>query len=260
MPELPDLEVQARNLTTALRNKVVEGFDAVRPKRIHPSVPAIAKALVGSKLRNVERAGKELRLQFSNDQSLGVHLMLRGALVPCNAGETAKYSSATMSFTDGSSLAFTDRQAWITVQLAPETSSVPDALDPEFSLTYFEEQISRSAHTAVKMLLIDQGVVRGIGNAYSDEILWHARIDPESRCGALPSEAKKRLHDLIPDVLKKAVVDISKRHPGLTNGEPRDHLAVHDPDKELSPTGEKILTKEVKGKKSYYTDEQRLYE
>jgi formamidopyrimidine-DNA glycosylase len=259
MPELPDLEVYATNLTHQLAGCKVIGVQVVRPKRVHASEEELSKALVGSKIKRFQRAGKQMRILFDNGQTLGVHLMLNGELQIVKGDESAKNVSLLLKLEDDSTLAITDRQAWVTVELNPADSDVPDALDKYFTLEYFTAEAMSKGKTPIKMLLVDQEVVQGIGNAYADEILWHAKVDPESPSGKVPEDQLGDVYRSVWTVLKAAVKSIAKNHPGLINGEPRDHMAVHNKERIHSPTGAEIKTKEVKGKKTYYTDEQKLW-
>jgi formamidopyrimidine-DNA glycosylase len=216
-------------------------------------------ALEGETLTKFERAGKQMRVLFSNDRVLGVHLMLNGEIHVCEKGEEAKFVSCTISFTDGKSVAFTDKQTWITFTLDPEESPVPDALGSDFELDYFIGKVKAKGKTPIKILLVDQDVVQGIGNAYADEILWRARVDPATLCKDLPAPVVKEIYTEIGKTLKQAIKDIEKNHPDLSFGEPREHMAVHNNGKDCSPTGQPILTKDVKGKNTYYTNEQLKY-
>lgn len=76
--------------------------------------------------------------------------------------------------------------------------------------------------TNIKNLLLDQKVIRGIGNAYADEILWHARISPLSVCNKIPDEKIKAIAKSIKTVLHKAIKHICKSHPQIISGEVRD--------------------------------------
>jgi len=108
-------------------------------------------------------------------------------------------------------------------------------------------------------LLVDQDVVLGIGNAYADEILHEAGVDPASVSGKLPDGVIKDIHEAIPKVLKRAIKEMERAHPDLTSGEPRDHMAVHNADLEKTKNGKPIKTKDVGGKKTYYTEDQGFY-
>lgn len=258
MPELPDLEVHSANLQKKLKDEVVERITVLRPKRVHASEEKLNSAFKGEKVKSVEREGKEMWLRIG-DHTLGIHLMLNGELILCEGDEAARYVTAEISFKSGKRLAITDRQAWITVRLDPEPETVPDALAKEFTAEYLQDQLQRHKSKAVKTVLMDQDVVRGLGNAYTDEVLWTSRIHPASPAGKLSPEKVQELYKTIGEVLHESIKAIRKAHPGLTSGEPREHMSVHNPDREKSPTGAKIETTEIGGRKSYFTEEQVKY-
>ena len=100
---------------------------------------------------------------------------------------------------------------------------------------------------------MDQKIIRGIGNAYADEILWEARISPKSITHKIPSEAVKVLAKTIKSVLKAAEKQIAKTHPDIISGEVRDFLKIHNADKEKSPKGAKISHEMLNSRITYYT-------
>ena len=112
----------------------------------------------------------------------------------------------------------------------------------------------------IKNILLDQNIIRGIGNAYSDEILWQTGISPFSKANAIPVEKIKELAKNIKKVLKNATNKIYKNHPDLIHGEVRDFLDIHTKKKLKSPTGATIKIADRGMLKTYYTDEQVLYE
>ena len=107
---------------------------------------------------------------------------------------------------------------------------------------------------------MDQQVLRGIGNAYADEILWEAGISPFSVSNKIPAEKVKELAKAIKKVLKDAEKQIVKSHPDIITGEVRDFLKIHNAKKKESPTGAAIEHGTVNSRKTYYTKEQELYE
>ena len=106
---------------------------------------------------------------------------------------------------------------------------------------------------------MDQKIIRGIGNAYADEILWDAGISPFSVCNKIPDEKIKRLPRSIRSVLQDAEKQIRKSKPDIISGEVRDFLKIHNAKKEQSPTGGKIHHKMANSRITYYTDEQELF-
>lgn len=116
-------------------------------------------------------------------------------------------------------------QAW--VAKGPLEASSPDALSEEFSREYLAHELERYGSKPVKGLLVDQSVVRGIGNAYADEILWHARIAPQSLAEKIPGEVAEQLLVSTREVLEHATREVARIDPDATKGEVRDFLRVH---------------------------------
>ena len=106
---------------------------------------------------------------------------------------------------------------------------------------------------------MDQKIIRGIGNAYADEILWHAGISPFSVSNKIPDVAIKKLAKSIKVVFSKAEKMILKTDPEIIGGEVRDFLDIHNADKTHSPTGARIQKDDSSGRKTYYTSEQTLW-
>jgi formamidopyrimidine-DNA glycosylase len=127
-----------------------------------------------------------------------------------------------------------------------------------------EVQVWRTRHRnfknlEIKEFLVDQKIVRGIGNAYSDEILWACCVAPQSLCGHLPDAAVCSLHESVRDVLNDAIVQIERLAPEAIYGERRDFLKIHRPDRTHSPTGSPIRCATIGFRKAYFCDEQILY-
>lgn len=257
MPELPDLQVFSYNLNKRLAGKTVQKVTMHRPQKI--SEQELNKVLQGVKLTEVYREGKELRLKFDNDHLLGLHLRLHGKLFVYQDKNSEKTAILDLLFTDKTGLTLTDYQGIATVSLDPEEKTSPDALDKALNEAYLESKLSKT-RTIIKSILLDQDIIRGIGNAYADEILWDARISPLSKANKIPKERIKELVESIKSVLKKAEEEILSSHPNLINGEIRDFLKIHNPTKTESPTGAMIEFATVGSKKTFYTSEQQMFD
>jgi len=142
--------------------------------------------------------------------------------------------------------------------LNPIVKDSPDALSDEVDYQFLKEKLSRK-RTNVKTFLLDQNIIRGIGNAYADEILWESRIHPESVCNKIPDNKIKILANDIKSVLEDAVEQILKINPDIISGEERSFLKIHNSKKKESPTGAKIHNKMLNSRITYFTDEQELY-
>lgn len=183
-----------------------------------------------------------------------MHLMLHGRLSWFEEKNTQKYTLAEFHFANGINLALTDFQSNARISLNPEKSSVPDALSKQ-ATTAFWKKILQSKAT-IKNLLLDQHIIRGIGNAYADEILWEAGISPFSRSDKIPATKIAAFAKAVKSVLKMAEKKIMKAEPDIIGGEIRDFMVIHNAKKKKSPSGGTIKIKTAGGRKTYYTEEQ----
>jgi len=257
MPELPDVEVFTRNLHKRFAGKKLVNVKIVDGRKLKDKPPAFSKALNGKILETVYRSGKEMRFQFSRGKLLGLHLMLTGDVILFDKKNTHHSTIAEFYFEDGSGFALTDRMRNAHIKLDPVDKAGVDALARELNFNYLKTAFKRN--TGIKKLLIDQDVIRGIGNSYSDEILWRARISPYSIAAAIPDEKIKALVPIIKKTLKTETERIYKKYKDKVNVEVKEFLQIHTKDKTKSPTGAKIIIDQKGMMKTYYTREQVLY-
>lgn len=258
MPELPDLNVFAGNLDKKLAGKKVDKIEAKNKSKLKIPVSELKKEIEGSKLKRVYREGKELHFEFGNGNILGLHLMLHGNLHFFEAKNEKKNTIIEIYFKD-IGLALTDYQGAANATLNPAVKESPDALSEEVNAKFLKEKLEKKK-TTIKAFLLDQNMVRGIGNAYADEILWEAGIHPESRCNKVPDDKIRALAKAIKSVLKAAEKQIRKINPDIISGEERSFLKIHNSKKKESPSGAKIHNTMVNSRITYYTDEQELYQ
>ena len=255
MPELPDLQVFSRNLSKIFKGKKLDKIE-ISSKKLNVTESKLKDTLEGQALAKVSRVGKELHFEFEGGHILGLHLMLHGQLNLFDHKNDHKYTIATLTFEGGKGLALTDFQAAATPTLDPAGSDVPDALDANEK--YLSAKLG-ATRTAVKTVLMDQKVLRGIGNAYADEILYDAKLSPFSASNKIPVYKMKQLARSIKSVLEDAEKQILTNRPDIISGEYRDFLKVHQPRKKETPDGKLIHQKPVGSRKTYYTEEQELF-
>jgi formamidopyrimidine-DNA glycosylase len=254
MPELPDLAVFAENLQARLQGRTVLSIECNTVNNLTPA--ELQEAICNSSIAAVRRVGKEMAFIFSNRATLLVHLMLRGEFAIVTDPHIVDYRVVTLRFED-EALVVSDPKGQVVLKLNPPTSSVPDAL--EVGSAYLRKKISERPRKQVKAFLIDQSLLRGIGNAYVDEILWQARISPKSIIGKIPDYTIDVLLTSIKSVLTDAIEQIKQRSPQAISGEVRDFLRVHNPRRSQSPTGYPIMTEKVASRITYFTEEQVLF-
>ena len=258
MPELPDLTIFAESLQKQVRDKEI--IDAVyhKRKRLNVDPDVFHDALKKRKIIEVSRAGKALLFELDSCDSFLIHLMLSGGFKVVPKNEEVPSAVLTVSFEDGRSLVLFDPRGLATVTLNPELENTAvDAL--KITRGYLEKMVQKKPNLTIKELLIDQSAIAGIGNAYSDEILWQAKISPKSVAGKIPEKALDQLVPAIHQVLATAIDYLRETNPGMMSGEVREHLAVHKPRAKQSPSGSAIKTEQVDNKRTYYTEEQVEY-
>jgi len=259
MPELPDLQAFRHNLEKALLHKKLTSLTVKNAKKLQTTAEALQSALAGQTLEHIRRVGKELHFEFKNGHVLGMHLMLHGKLYLFQKKNEEKYTIVELLFGDGTGLALTDFQSAANIFLDPEEKTAPDALAPAFNENYLTTQLAKKKIT-IKKYLLDQHNVLGIGNAYADDILWDAKISPFSVCNKIPAAQIKVLLKSIKKILQDAEKKILKSKPDIINGEVRDFMLVHNAKLTESPGGAEIKKDTGGGRKTYYTDEQVLFE
>ena len=260
MPELPDLEVFRINVFRRLTSKRLIALDVHNPKKVRGAKSTLLRELVGKELLRIDRVGKELFFDFGDTNVLAAHLMLSGAMSIVSAEEAAviDHKIFSMDFQQ-ETLVISDRGGLCTVKYKPPTEPTPDALDAAFTLQYLHRMVRVKPFTNAKAFLIDQHMVKGIGNAYADEILWHARISPHSLVGKIPTEQLAILHSAVRTVLESAIDEIKKISPNIISGEERSFLKVHNRFLKQTETGYPIIVEKIATKTTYHTKEQVLY-
>lgn len=257
MPELPDLEAYAGNL-----NKMVAGSQVIEVVQYNSKKDALANintdVLISSRIEKFERDGKKMLIHFNNGNTISIHLMLEGKFHVADDINSVSFKIFDFNL-NGRHLVITDPKGWAKMELNPAQEKVPDALSPDFSFAYLTKMLKAKKSKNIKTFLIDQNIVRGIGNAYVDEILWEANISPESKAGKIPEETAKQLYQSIGIVLRRSIDEILQAKPDIINGEVRDFMRVHNKRKKICPHGYPIKTTRISSKITYYTDEQIVY-
>ena len=215
MPELPEVETVARGLRAVLPGKRILGVRLGKSDFIDDPA-ALAKQLPGSRFMAVKRHGKFLVLDLdppskdSQGFSLLIHLGMTGQMV-VSAPEApiAPHTHVFLALDDGREVRYTDARRFGRIRMvsagAREAALGKLGLDPlEVTEQEFLRML-RSRRARIKALLLDQHFLRGMGNIYTDESLWRARIHPMRLGATLRHEELRRLHRAVRDVLTQAI-------------------------------------------------------
>ena len=217
MPELPEVET----IASQLRACGVEGTKIIAVKvnwepLIEPfSTAQFSKAVTGATIEQISRVGKWMIFSLSSGQTLMVHLRMAGSF----AMEPGSHDRIIVTLSDGLTLYYRDTRKFGRWKLVDDPQSIlnklgPDALTRQFTLPYFSETLKKR-HRKIKPLILDQGIVAGLGNIYADEALWESKIHPERLSDTLADTELAVLYKAIKHVLK---VGIKNRGTSLGSG------------------------------------------
>jgi formamidopyrimidine-DNA glycosylase len=236
MPELPDLEVVKEFLQPRLVGQTIVEAEVLRPIIVRDLTgEGLAAGVAGQSISVVWRRGKFLILELGRcPRYLALNPMLAGRLHYAAAGKRRPgYAVAVLRLADGQELWYTDAKQMGKLYFADDLDQVPgmaelgpDALDPDLTLERFVERI-RPYRGEIKGVLTRQPFVAGIGNAYSDEICWRARVYPFRKRTALSAAEIEQVYTAMRAVLVEAIEVLRHRVGSEIHIEIRDFLAVH---------------------------------
>ncbi len=210
MPELPEVETVRRVLEPRLRKKTIAGVQIHNAQVIaDPSPEQFIAGAAGQRIAALLRRGKFLKLLFESGDHVTIHLRMTGCLtVEPHAAPSEKHTHVIFALDDGSALRYEDvrrlGKLWFAQKGEPDVSGAEalglEPFDDALTAAYLREKC-QSSKKPVKSMLLDQRVIAGIGNIYSDEILFAAGILPDKPCGALTGDDFERLAAAIPERL-----------------------------------------------------------
>src|SRR3990167_6522826 len=220
MPELPEVETIRGKLEKYLIGHKITGVESH-----YKNFEGEGKNLVGGKVKGIRRFGKVLAIELDKGYSVVVHIKLTGQFiyrgsnlknVPTLSGKViggvpGKHTHVTFDLDRGGKLYYNDvrRFGWIKVVKTKDVSEVPfiKKLGPEpfgsargkpskLTLELFIEILSRSSRP-IKILLMDQEKIGGVGNIYANDALWLAKINPRRSANSLSLSEQSKLYDAV---------------------------------------------------------------
>lgn len=220
MPELPEVEIIRRDLEKEVIGKKIRTAqvrstrNAMRVIRRHGRRKEFEELLVGARIEGVGRRGKYLMIDLTGGHVLVAHLGMSGQLLLVKASaDIENHTHVILGLTGSVELRYIDPRAFGTLFVVPrdELGGIKElhklGLDPlEQPLTwrYFSETLAQRK-AKMKSLLMDQGFICGIGNIYSDEILFVSGIRYDRPSDTLSDQEVRRLYRAIQEVLQEAI-------------------------------------------------------
>ncbi len=236
MPEIPDLEAIRHYLMPRLDGLTVTSTEAPIPWLVRSGAEGFA-TLAGHRFGEIHRLGKFLLFFVDDGRVLVINPMLTGRFHWVEAGaKKPGRLGVVVGFDDGHELRYSDMRRmgrWYLVT-QDELAGLPQwpTLGPDALAVSEEDFLARlkSRRGQIKATLTNQEFICGIGNAYSDEILWAAGLHPHRRRATMTEDDLRRLYACMRAVIEEsiAVVDATVQGEGLGKKEEwREHLKIH---------------------------------
>jgi|WetSurMetagenome_2_1015567.scaffolds.fasta_scaffold56619_2 formamidopyrimidine-DNA glycosylase len=276
MPELPEVETIRRQLNESLKNRVIKGVEVLREK----SFGGDPQKLNGWQVERVDRKAKIIEIYFKKQKELIiVHLKMTGQLVFADGEKRivgghptadwvnalpSKHTRVVVDFEDGAKLFFNDMRVFGWMRLVDKEKyekemrkTAPDVTDREFSLKYLTDVLKKSGK-AVKLVLMDQEKIGGVGNIYANDALYLAKVMPNRKANSMSEQEIKNLLAAIREVINKGI-----KYGGASaanyvdtrglGGTYQDHFLVYKKDGQICKRcGGKIQKMKIGGRGTFY--------
>lgn len=241
MPELPEVQTVINNLTPLITGRTVKEIDLLYPKMIQNDLVEFNQKIIGRKFIGIRRRGKYLLFDLSDGQTLISHLRMEGKYsVLKDPEELPKHSHVVFWLDNGEKLVYHDTRKFGRMHLV-STNEVDQTKEiKKLGLEPFSSEFTPEALFAmlqkkkgkIKVVLLSQEVVVGLGNIYVDEVLYAAKIHPASISANLTLNDAKEIWQATKEILKKAIkyggtTIFSFKNANGDIGHFQDYLKVH---------------------------------
>ena len=196
MPELPEVQILVNQLAPRLEGARIQAVEVRDPKL------KLARSVVGCRIQRVRRRGKYIIFDLTGDLHLVVHLRMTGWFEfaePKHYRAAIRTGKATVYFEDGR------RLGMMQVVTPAQLRRILDVLGPDPLLNGCDLSLLMNTSRAIKVALLDQQLIAGIGNIYASESLWRARINPRRRANRLSASELSALQRGIVASIRRAI-------------------------------------------------------
>jgi formamidopyrimidine-DNA glycosylase len=260
MPELPDVENFKRYMDRHARNRIIKRAEVHAGRVLRgTSARAVKRALTRHKISRSRRHGKHLFARLGRGPWLAMHFGMTGYFASFGRnGDAPRHEQLQLDFSDGSHFAYVDPRKFGRLRLIDRPDDFiadqglgPDALSRQLTLKTFRALLG-DRRGEIKSALMDQRLIAGIGNVYSDEILFQAGVHPRTRVEHLDGKAIGTLHRTMRRVLKMAIRK-GAGSDALFERAPRSYLLRHREAGARCPRCKgKVRTMKAAGRTAYY--------
>lgn len=216
MPELPEVETIKKQLSKKVIGKKIKNVDIFAPKLINLTPEKFKSKIADAKIEKISRRAKNLILELSDGLNLLFHLKMTGQLIYIDKNSALpenKHTHLIFHFFEGDNLIFNDLRKFGYVKLLSgkelevnleKQRFGPEPLEKNFTLKKFQELLKRKKGK-IKVVLMDQTFIAGIGNLYAAEICFYAKVKPDKELRNLTDTNIKDLYDGIKKILAEAI-------------------------------------------------------
>jgi formamidopyrimidine-DNA glycosylase len=231
VPELPEVELVRRGLSTTIVGRRVEEVEVRSGSSLAVPTARLKRAVHGSRLTGAARRGKVLIVELDSGAHLLVHPMMTGQFVVTENGRTLfagghpsrnmlgpmpnQTTRVVFRLSGDRALFFNDARKFGRIRLLGSGTPLsadpflarlgPEPLGDAFTLATFRSQLERHRRAPIKAVVLNQSVVAGVGNIYADESLHLARVHPARLAAGLDGSESRRVHHAIRHIIELAI-------------------------------------------------------
>lgn len=242
MPELPEVETIKLQLEKYVLGSIVQSVEAKNKK-----YDINTENILDQKITGVRRFAKQLSIDLSDDYSIMIHVKMTGQLIYKGSrlksdsiskkiigGLGGKHTHLIFHLNDGD-LYYNDVRQFGWIKIVKSESSTENNFAPEpfkdLTLEYFQNLLSKSKRN-IKVLLMDQSKIGGVGNIYANDALWLSQISPKRTSSTLSDSEIKKLYEAVETVLKAGLKyggasELAFVTPDGKEGEYQNHTLVY---------------------------------
>ncbi len=221
MPELPEVQTTVNGLNKTVRGKRIVAVSTTYNSKFYKNKEEIKnpeffrrfkKRVAGQKILKAERRAKNVLIHLLSGDTIIVHMKMTGHFVYDRPA--TRFVRLDFELDNGKHLMLSDMRKFAKVTLV-KTSELekslhlehlgPEPLEKVFKFEVFKSQVLKRPKGRIKQVLMDQSLIAGIGNIYSDEILWRADIHPLSRPDRIPEKNLRAMFKAIKETLRKGI-------------------------------------------------------
>nr|WP_106781337.1 bifunctional DNA-formamidopyrimidine glycosylase/DNA-(apurinic or apyrimidinic site) lyase [Lysinibacillus timonensis] len=261
MPELPEMETYKTLLGSLINGQKISNVEIGREKSINVPVDQFTTQIVNQTIKMISRRAKYLIFQLQDGSCLLLHLMLGGWMFfGKEEDKPDRTIQVKLSFGEQHLFFIGLRLGYLHLLSPDEVKEElknlgPEVLAPDFTLDAFHQLMQKRKGT-IKTTLLNQEVLAGIGNAYSDEILWHAEIRPDRKINELEDQQLTRTYHSIQYILNKGLNEGGYMENPLYKGDEKTggyQFYVYDKEgEECFRCKTPIIKEEISSRKTFF--------